>query len=131
MNQIATFFVKCFSFFEIFSDKNLQIARNVMLSWNVVSTLFCQFPRSFISRPNNNSHEKILALFSVFSTFLKSEMIYGYHEIVTNALCSRNFQNVKLRLDFIEIWLFYCQSDFTWNHILVHSNGPKCCFWPF
>ena len=33
------------------------------------------------------------------------------------ALCSRNFQNVKLRLDFIEK-SFYCHSDFTWNQIL-------------
>ena len=27
-------------------------------------------------------------------------------------LCSRNFQNVKLRLDFVEIGSFYCHSDF-------------------
>ena len=36
------------------------------------------------------------------------------------ALCSRNFQNVKLGLDFVEIWWFYCHSDFTWNQILAH-----------
>ena len=41
------------------------------------------------------------------------------------ALCSRNFQNVKLRLDFVEIQSFYHHSDFTWNQILVISNGPK------
>ena len=44
------------------------------------------------------------------------------------ALCSRNFQNVKLRLDFIEIWSFYRHSDCTWNRILVNSNGPKMSF---
>ena len=41
------------------------------------------------------------------------------------ALCSRNFQNVQLRLDFVEIWWFYRHSDFTWIHILVSSNGQK------
>ena len=40
------------------------------------------------------------------------------------ALCSKNFLNVKLRLDF-EIWSFYRNSDFAWNHILANSNGPK------
>ena len=45
-----------------------------------------------------------------------------------NALCFRNFQNVKLRLDFVEIWLFYRHSDFTWNQILAKSNGSKISF---
>ena len=44
------------------------------------------------------------------------------------ALCSRNFQNVKLRLDFHEIWSFYRHSDFTWNSILANSKGPKMLF---
>ena len=44
------------------------------------------------------------------------------------ALCSRNIQNVKLRLDFVEIWQSYHLSDFTWNQILVNSNGPKMSF---
>ena len=43
----------------------------------------------------------------------------------TIALCSRNFQNVKLRLDIVEMWSFYRHSDFTWNHILGNSNSPK------
>ena len=43
----------------------------------------------------------------------------------TVSLCSRNFQNVKLRLDYVEIWLFYRHSDFTWNQILANLNGPK------
>ena len=46
----------------------------------------------------------------------------------TYPLCFRNFQNVKLRLDFVEIWLFYRHSDFTWNQILANS---KCYFWQF
>ena len=36
---------------------------------------------------------------------------------LNNPLCSRNFQNMKLMLDFVEIWSFYCHSDFTWNQI--------------
>ena len=44
---------------------------------------------------------------------------------VTLSLCSRNFQNVKLRLDFVKIWSFYHHSDFAWNHLLVYSYGPK------
>ena len=40
-----------------------------------------------------------------------------------SALCSRNFQNVKLRLEFVEVWSFYRHSDFGWNHILVNSNS--------
>ena len=35
------------------------------------------------------------------------------------ALCSRNFKNVKLSLDFVEIWYFHRRSDFTWNQILA------------
>ena len=31
----------------------------------------------------------------------------------TKTLCSRNFQNLKLRLDFVEDTQFYCYSDFT------------------
>ena len=42
----------------------------------------------------------------------------------TDSLCSRNFQNVKLRLDFVEIWSFYCYCNFTWN-LLVNSNSPN------
>ena len=38
-------------------------------------------------------------------------------------LCSRNIQNVKLRLDFVDILSFYRHSDFTWN-----SNSPKRSF---
>ena len=34
------------------------------------------------------------------------------------------FQNVKLKLDFVEIWSFYRHSDFTWNQILANSNSP-------
>ena len=44
------------------------------------------------------------------------------------ALCSRNFQNVKLWLDFVEIWSFHRHSDFTWTHILANSNSPIMSF---
>ena len=40
---------------------------------------------------------------------------FHYHlktnELVSFALCSRNFQNVKLRLDFVELRLFYRHSE--------------------
>ena len=38
------------------------------------------------------------------------------------------FKNVKLRLVFVEIWWFYCHSDFAWNQILANSNSPKMSF---
>ena len=44
------------------------------------------------------------------------------------SLCSRNFQNVKLRLEFVEFWYLYCPSYFTWNRILANSNGLKMSF---
>ena len=48
---------------------------------------------------------------------------------LTNSLCSKSFQNVKLGLDdFVEIWPFYRHSDFTWNPILANSDGPKMSF---
>ena len=37
-------------------------------------------------------------------------------------------QDVKLRLDFVDIWSFYHHSDFTWNQILANWNGPKMSF---
>ena len=45
-----------------------------------------------------------------------------------DTLCSRNFQNVKLRIDFVENWSFYCHSEFGWNQMLVNSDGPKMSF---
>ena len=48
--------------------------------------------------------------------------------VITASLCSRNFPNVKLRNDFVDIWSFYRHSDFMWNPILVNSNGLKMPF---
>ena len=48
----------------------------------------------------------------------------------SNTLCSRNFQKVKLRLDFVEIWSFHRHSDFTWNPIMAISKCPKMSFLP-
>ena len=39
-----------------------------------------------------------------------------------SALCSRNFQNVKKRLDFVEIRSFYRHQNFTQNDILANSK---------
>ena len=46
-------------------------------------------------------------------------------------LCSRIFQNVKLRQHGVEILQFACHSDFKWNQILVDSNGHKMFFLVF
>ena len=53
-----------------------------------------------------------------------------YNVCLKYTMLQRNVQNVKLRLDFIEIWSYYRlrHSDFTWNQILVNSNGPKMSF---
>ena len=57
-----------------------------------------------------------------------SVMIIYRNYTWSTALCSRNFQNVKLRLDSFEIWSDYRHSNFTWNQILVNSHGPKMSF---
>ena len=54
--------------------------------------------------------------------------IHGENGTFYSTLCSKNFQKVKLRLDFVEIWSFYRHSDFTWNQIFANSNGPKISF---
>ena len=46
-------------------------------------------------------------------------------ELHTLSLCSRNFQNVKLMLDFVKTWSIYGHWDFMWNPVLVNSNSPK------
>ena len=47
------------------------------------------------------------------------------------SLCSRNFQNMKLRRDFVEILSLYCHSHFKQNQTLANSNGPKMSFGNF
>ena len=47
---------------------------------------------------------------------------------VITTLCSRNFQNVKLRHYFDEVWSLHCHSDFTGNQILANSNSQKMSF---
>ena len=48
-------------------------------------------------------------------TQVGQKMLHQYRKNFTESLCSRNFQNVKLWLDFLEIWLFYRHSNFAWN----------------
>ena len=52
----------------------------------------------------------------------------GFGKILIQCCQLYHFQNVKLRLDFVEIWSFYRYSDFMWNQILVNSNIPKMSF---
>ena len=54
----------------------------------------------------------------IFGNFRGSEfwflvIFFNFETYFNKALCSRNFQNVKLRLDFVEVWSFYCHSNFT------------------
>ena len=60
-------------------------------------------------------------------------LLYGKDDItllLRIALCSWKFQNVKLRIDYVEVWSFYRNTDFTWNLSLVNSNHPKLLFLP-
>ena len=59
------------------------------------------------------SESKKDQLKAAFLLFCKREFVSFKH----SALCSRNFQNVKLRLDFVDIYQFYRHSDFAWNQV--------------
>ena len=48
----------------------------------------------------------------------------NYELVVHTALCSRNFQNVKLRLHCFDILRFHCHLDFEWNKILLLLKMP-------
>ena len=48
-----------------------------------------------------------------------------YALLLAFTLCSRNLQNVKLRLDFVEVWSFSRHSDITWKPILANSKCSK------
>ena len=52
--------------------------------------------------PNNANHVQNLAN----QTELQQTPVMPTYQVntVTTSLCSRNYQNVKLRLDFVEIW---------------------------
>ena len=59
----------------------------------------------------------------------KSYFVFHIHNFKESpALCSRNFQYMKLRLAFVQILSFYRHSDFLWNHILGNSSSPKMLF---
>ena len=64
---------------------------------------------------------------SINKTFCKS---CTYSQIYIT-LCSRNFQNVKLRLDFVEIWSFFPPLRFYVKSNFANSNSPKMSFWQF
>ena len=98
----------------------------VFLSWDFCTSLAqlymqLEFPKG-----------KLLPIWRFFTwnqTIFRENILYliFYFQCL---LCSRSFQNVKLRVDFVEIWSFYSHSYFTWNQILVNSNGPKMLFLP-
>ena len=55
----------------------------------------------------------------------------GNKQTTLLALCSRNFQNVRLSLHGVRIFQSYCHSNFMWNQILINWNDQKCDFWQF
>ena len=57
-----------------------------------------------------------------------AELTQNEKWLIMNTLSSRKFQNVKLRLDFVEIWILHRHSNFMWNQILGNSNGLKMSF---
>ena len=59
--------------------------------------------------------------------YVKNPFIDTYLQVL-NALCSRNFQNVKLRLDFVEIQSFYRHQNFTQNEIWRIQTIQKMSF---
>ena len=70
----------------------------------------------------------LLPLLQVSSQILR-EIIFCFKCWISfTAPCFRNFQKVKLRLGFVEIWSFYRHSDFTRNQILANSNCLKMSF---
>jgi len=50
---------------------------------------------------------------------------------VRNALCSRNFENVKLRLDFVEIDYFTATPILREIKFWRVETVQKCHFWQF
>ena len=61
-------------------------------------------------------------------SYMGLKLRYKGPKLTHMALCSRNFQNVKLRLDFVGIWWFYCHSNFTWREIKfqrIQTVDPK------
>ena len=86
-------------------------------------------------KPEGADHQDVLEEHRMLIDDLGIKVHFWYFKywyftllILHTALCSRNFRNVKLRLDFVEIWLFFRHSDFTLNHSMANSNGPKMLF---
>ena len=138
----ARFYVK--SFFFSFSIQELDL--HVVTPWvKCPRILLPCLKRNFTTKLSlvrifckqtadvNKNVNNLCLLFQVcciWWTIMQTHVFKHMLELVS-ALCSRNFQNVKLRLDFVELWSFYRRSDFTWNQVLVNSNGPKMSFLPF
>ena len=60
----------------------------------------------------NVSHKKMVFDSPATWFILHSFQKYRFSNL-NHTLCSKNIQNVKLRLDFVKIWSFYCYSNFT------------------
>ena len=96
-------------------------------SWISNGDILFRYWEDTIVAPRNSAYQLLQYNIIHLDTYIHSaaNLYIPYFSLVVNSLCSRNFQNVKLRLDFVEIWLFYRHSDFTWNQILANSKGTK------
>ena len=62
-----------------------------------------RFLCTFASRGFSRSKKKLIFLLLIFFvTLFRWKSVRN----ITRTLCSRNFQNVKLRIDFVDIWSF-------------------------
>ena len=65
--------------------------------------------------------------------FYQNHQIHKMKKKIVTYCCSNFTMLQKLSkceegLTLLKIWWFYCHSDFTWNQILVNSNGPNMSF---
>ena len=60
--------------------------------------------------------------------YILTKLEIRFLKVLFHYLCSRNFQNMKLRLNFVKIWSFNLNSDFAWNQILAYSHSSKMSF---
>ena len=75
--------------------------RNFVVFWSY----FSWFDKNILSAP-------MCCLFGNSCSFTN---FHKFHDKST--MNQKNFQNVKSRQDFVEIWTFHRHSDFTWNQI--------------
>ena len=142
MTTLCSFWASSVKTSCIIVDEN-QFCKIFFCSWLwIVSILlpsyFCKSEKEpFLSHLGHNLDSNHFPFFWHPSTWMNIQTLWSSLAVLcfsffslspNKTLCSRNFQNVKLRLDFVEIWSFYCHSDFLWNPISANSYSPKMSF---